>query len=244
MEKSIVLSGKVKLMPYGENYNGKHDGWAFQFLNDNYQGFYKGVCCKDYLLDQVWSDLTQKVMRIYGQQSSYKGIIDKQISLKLAMYPYYFHNQREPIIEELEQLMFNLQKFINDIELLMNIDELSKFECIDNKIIIEFSKKWIEKPYLLSLYTLFCRLGIYYDGNLEEYIKNPYKTNGKYLDNCDNYYLKNSSNKILDIIYNKAIVLQKDWKDLIGGNEVHDSGIFSNMYNLKYVENDINKKEN
>ena len=53
MEKSIVLSGKVKLMPYGENYNGKHDGWAFQFLNDNYQGFYKGVCCKDYLLDRL-----------------------------------------------------------------------------------------------------------------------------------------------------------------------------------------------
>ena len=28
MEETIVLDGKVKLMPYGTNYYGKHSGWA------------------------------------------------------------------------------------------------------------------------------------------------------------------------------------------------------------------------
>lgn len=236
----IEIRKEIKLMPYGAEYCGKHNGWAFQLLNDNYEGFYLGVCCKDYLLDIVWSDLTQKSMTAHGQQSDYKGIIDKQTTLKLVMYPYMFNGLNEPKIEELEQLMVNLQGFINEIELLMNIEELSLFEYSDNKIVIEFSKKWIDKPYLLSLYTLLCRIGVYYDGNLEEYLKNPYTAERKYLDTCDSYYMKLHYQKLLDIFNGKAIIEQPDWKDLQPGGQVHNSGIFSWINKIKYKENDIN----
>ena len=144
----VEVENKIKLMPYGANYSGKHNGWAFQLLNDNYEGFHLGVCCKDFLQDIVWSDLTQKSMKIHGQESSYKGIIDKQTTLKLVMYPHLFVGIYNPKIDNLEDLSSNVQGFLNEIELLMNIEELSVVQAIDNNVLIEFSKKWIDKPYL------------------------------------------------------------------------------------------------
>lgn len=231
----VEVGKEIKLMPYDQRYVGKHDGWAFQFLNDNYEGFYPGVCCKDFLQDQIWSDLTQQSMKIYGQTSDYKGIIDKQSILKLVMSPKLFKGVEKPVIDNIKDLASNLQQFLNEIELLMGIKEFSTVESVDNNILIEFSKEWIKKPYLFSLFTLFCRLGIYYDGNLEEYLKNPFNDKRPYLDNCDIYTLKGHYQKLLDLINGKAVIEGKDWIDLKDPDQVHhESGVFDTIHLIKY----------
>ena len=236
----VEVESKIKLMPYGTNYNGKHNGWAFQLLNDNYEGFHLSVCCKDFLQDIVWSELTQKSMQIHGQKSGYKGIIDKQTNLKLVMYPHKFAGVENPKIDNLEDLSSNLQGFLNEIELLMNVEELSVVQAINNNVLIEFSKKWIDKPYLFSMFLLLCRLGVYYNGKLEEYLKNPFIGDTPYLDNCDMYSLKDHWKKLLDIIEGKAVIEGKDWKYLITPDEVHHaSGLFDSIHLLKYKENGI-----
>lgn len=232
----MVEEAKIKLQPYGEKYSGKHNGWAYQLLNDDYEGIHLGVCCKDFLQDIVWSELTQKQMSIYGQTSTYLGILDKQDRLKLCMYPYYFNSIKEPNIENIEELGINLQAFLNEIEIIKGYD-LTFIEIIDNKLIIEFSKEWISKPLIFSLFTLFCRIGVYYDGNLETYFKDMFNDfkNKPYLDNCDMYNIKNNKTLIYLFIENKLDITQKDWIDLQSSNEVHNSGFFSNIQTLDYV---------
>lgn len=229
---------KLKLMEYDKSLNGKHSGWAYQFLDDDYQGFHGGVCCKDFLNDIVWSELTQKSMCIYGQHSSYKGILDKQEYLKLCMYPYLLNAQQEPVIKNIEVLKDNLQAFLNEIELLKGF-ELSTIEVHDNKFVIIFHKNWISKIYLFSMFTLLCRIGVYYDGNLEEYMQNPYKPENIYLDNCDSYYLKDNYKEIIQIINNELIIDQVDWKDTRDEHDVHDNNsLFYSLATLKGIETD------
>lgn len=218
----------VELKEYGKNYNGKHNGWTYQFLDDNYKGIHLGVCCKDYLQDILWSELTQKEMKVYGQTSTYLGILDKQEKLILCLTPYTYDIKEEVILE----LSLNLECFLNEIELLKNFE----FSCVntdEKNIVITFSKQWIEKPMLFSLFTLFCRFGLYYDGNLEEYISKPDgHQNRPFLDTCDFYSIKTNATKILALINNELTMNQKDWTDLTGGNPVHDSGFFSNISKL------------
>ena len=234
MEETIVLDGKVKLMPYGTNYYGKHSGWAFQFLNDNYEGIHLGVCCKDFLQDIVWSELTKKSMSIYGQNSSYLGVLDKQELLKICIYPYLFNGVPLPVINNINELAENLQRFLNEIEILKGYN-LSTVYSLDNKIIIEFSKEWISKPLVFSLFTLFCRFGIYYDGKLTEYFeKVSLRNNVPYLYTTDLYTIQNNLSYIYIFLDNKCIILQKDWIELLGSGDVHGSGFFNNVKQLKY----------
>jgi len=222
----------VKLKEYGKTYNGKHDGWAFQFLNDDYEGIHLGVCCKDFLQDIVWSELTQKEMEIYHQKSNYQGIINKQDVLKLCMYPYLFNNKYEPIIENLEELGVNLQAFLNEIEILREY-ELSTVTCDDNKLVILFSKQWIEKPYLLSLFTLLCRIGLWYNGDLDSYISNINKINSPYFDTEGLYYITGNKHLLLHLLNDEGELDQCDWSELTTSNKVHESGIFSNIHLYK-----------
>jgi len=234
MEETIALDGKVKLMPYGTNYAGKHDGWAYQFLNDNYEGIHLGVCCKDFLQDIVWSELTKKSMSIYNQDSSYLGILDKQELLKICIYPYLLNGIALPVIDNINELAENLQGFLNEIEVLKGYD-LSVVYSLDNKIIIEFSKEWISKPLIFSLFTLLCRFGIYYDGKLTEYFEKVFSRNDvPYLDKNDLYTIQNNLNYVYIFLDNKCIISQKDWVELLGPSDVHGSGFFSNLKQVKY----------
>ena len=82
------------------------------------------------------------------------------------------------------------------IELIISNDSCG-FELFSNKIafasnklsscdLIEFSKEWISKPLIFSLFTLLCRFGIYYDGKLTEYFEKVFSRNDvPYLDKND-----------------------------------------------------------
>lgn len=238
---------ELKLKPYGIEYCGKHDGWAFQFLNDSYEGIHLGVCCKDFLNDIVWSELTKKSMSVHGQDSSYIGVLDKQEYLKICMYAYKFKGITEPKLDKIDELGETLQAFLNEIELLKGF-ELSTVETHDNKFVIIFHKDWISKIYLFSMFTLLCRIGMYYNGNLEEYLQNPYATKGEYLDNTDMYSLKTYYKQILEIISNERVIEQPDWKDIDvkSSNEttaydVHDG---NSLFNSLVNQNQENLEEN
>lgn len=241
MEETVVSNGSsIKLQPYGDKYNGKHYGWAYQFLNDNYEGIHLGVCCKDFLQDIVWSELTQKTMIIYNQTSAYLGILDKQETLKLCIYPYLFNGVKEPKIANIEELAENLNIFLNEIECMRNYGFSIVFaEQETSRIIIEFSKQWIEKPMIFSLFTMFCRIGLYYNGNLEDYLYNLYTdmTNKPYLDISDRGFMLTNIIYILLFIDNEVNITQPDWIELTTSDQVHYSGFFSNLKHLKYAFN-------
>jgi len=233
MESNTVSDGKVVILKeYGNGYNGKHDGWAYQFLNDNYEGIHLGVCCKDFLQDIVYSELTNKSISVYGQTSVNTNTFEKQERLLLCMYPHSFITKEKPNLELFSE---NLEIFLNEIEVLRGYD-LSLVYVVDDKIIIDFSKEWICNPPTFSVFTLFCRVGIYYDsGNIEEYVSTLFQQRKPYLDRCDIYYFENGNLLyILLFIHNKLKFTGKSWENLISPGDVHNSGFFSNTKFLKY----------
>jgi len=239
MEKILESIGNIKLQPYGTDFIGKHNGWAYQFLNNNYEGIHLGVCCKDFLQDIVYSELTKNSITIYGQTSNYTGTFDKQDSLILCLYP---HTYDLTVIsqDKLIELCLNLQGFLNEIESLRNYS-LSTVEFTDNKFLIYFSKEWIESPLIFSAFTLFCRIGFYYNGNLEKYFSTLFdNTNNILLDPCDKFNILNYYNTLLIFIYDCCIINKITWDDLKTPGQVHSSGFFSNIRLIKYTHDKNN----
>lgn len=242
MEEANVLNGSLTLKDYGSNYNGKHNGWAYQFLNNNYEGINLGVCCKDFLQDIVWSELTGKEMNIYGQNSKSTNTFKDQENLILCVYSYSIDlsNMSE---EKLLEYSLNLQGFLNEIETLKNYS-LSTVDLIDKKFIIHFSKEWIKLPLIFSAFTLLCRIGFYYDGNLENYINTLYDKFRYLIDNCDKYNINNNYNTLLIFIYDQCNINQLSWEELKTPSEVHNSGFFNNLTKITYAHNKNKEKSN
>jgi len=242
MEEVNVLNGSLKLKEYGSSYNGKHDGWAYQFLNNNYEGINLGVCCKDFLQDTVWSELTGKEMIVYGQHSKPTNTFKDQENLILCVYSHTFDlsNVSE---EKLLEYSLNLQGFLNEIETLRNYS-LTTVELIDKKFIIHFSKEWIQLPLIFSAFTLLCRIGFYYNGNLENYISTLYDESKYLLDKCDKYMINNNYNSLMIFLYDQCNINQQSWEQLKTNGDVHNSGFFNNVSKIRYVNNKNKEKSN
>ncbi len=226
----LIGNAEVKLLPKQE-YIGKNDGWGFQFLNENYEAMHPPACCKDFLQDVVYIELTQDNFSIYNFVHKYQGFLKDKELLRLSLY---WTNSKVKVNAFIEPL----NKFLNDIEDKLGYQRsnvyLDKTELI---IIIDFSSKWISKPYMFSLFTLLARKGIYYNGDLEGYLFS--KENKSYLESNDTYNLVNEKYKqIINKIINKELeLIQPNWEEFKnykspsgGGNvagNVHQSGLFS-----------------
>lgn len=229
MEEVAELTGsiEVKLLPKRQ-YIGKNDGWGFQFLNEEYQPMNPPVCCKDFLQDVVYTELTGEILDIYHFKHNYQGFLKGKELLKLALY---WTNAELTVDKFIEPT----KNFLNDIEEKLGILKSNVYSDSTNKIIIiDFSSEWIKKPYLFSFFTILCRKGLYYNGNLEEYLFSNKQQD--FLENGDLYGLNNNKTIINKILNEKLELIQPNFEELKDykhpfnydlQNRVHESGIFS-----------------
>ena len=235
MEEVAELTGsiEVKLLPK-KQYIGKNDGWGFQFLNEEYQPMNPPVCCKDFLQDVIYTELTGESLNIYNFKHKYQGFLKGKELLRLALY---WTNDELTVDKFIEPT----KNFLNDIEEKLGILKSNVYTDSTNKIIIiDFSSEWIKKPYLFSFFTILCRKGLYYNGNLEEYLFSNKQLN--YLESNDSYGLNSYKDVINKILNRELELIQPNWEEFKDykhpydwqlNTRVHESGIFSLLRLIK-----------
>lgn len=177
------------------------------------------TACKDFLNDQIWSDKTGKPYQIYGLKTEPLGLFTGPVSyMVMGILPYNRdggpYNKMEEDVARLSSNYHTLQAFINNIEVLLKLNELTSIKEIEeNRYLVTFPSFWANATYLISLYTLLLRVGLYYeDGDCLSYLQ-KYK---KCID--DMVYVKNSLPKLKAMI--EGNIPEQDFKNLYSPHSV------------------------
>jgi hypothetical protein len=137
------------------------------------------TACKDFISDVIYTEKTGKPYSIYGLSYSKQNIfndgvgymvfgIEKQ-GRELSEYTNYKRDY-----ETLASNYENLQKFINWFEKEFKLESFTEIKQIgENRYVAVFPLFWSEGTYLISLYGLLLRVGMFYkDGDIITYLKN------------------------------------------------------------------------
>lgn len=171
----LINDQKRELLNEGKNYGM---GFAFCTVQDDIVSTIMPItACKDFLNDQVWSDKTGKPYKIYGLQTRPSGLFDGSTThMVIDILPYnhggpYYNMDID--IRRLNDSYHKLQAFMNNIESLLKLEHLTAIVPLEeNKHLVTFSSFWCDATYLISLYTLLLRVGLYYeDGDALSYLE-------------------------------------------------------------------------
>lgn len=198
-------------------------GFQFTFLSKDYKQCHHWVLCKDFLTDVIWSTVHNKSVSIYGFSYNPKENpkIDVDDNILIAV------RNKQVAEDKFDKEINQCIKFLNIVERRLKIPEstIEKAENKENCIwIFKCDKKWIIAPPMLSLLTLFIRVGCHYTGGgrLNAAIKD-FKTTVKHNDAS---YLKRSRNLRLKILKEGIGIfgenMKKNWPSADIGT-VHDS---------------------
>ena len=153
---------------------------------------YSLSCCREYLNDCLFSELTGKKINIYGLQAEKKNLFDlkkNQGYMVFGILNYNrsgeYPNQRRDT-KVLEDNYKNLQVFINSFEKRLGLKKLTKiFKLQENRFVSIFPLFWAQSTYLISLYSFLFRAGIHYgSGDVIDYLTNfNYEGDDKYMIN-------------------------------------------------------------
>lgn len=152
------------LLAEGRNYGM---GFAFCTVKDDVVTTTMALtACKDFLNDQIWSDKTGKPYKIYGLSTEPLGLFDGPVShMVIGILPYNkggAYHKMEADVAQLSGNYHKLQAFINNIESLLKLEELTSITPIEeNRYLVTFPSFWTNATYLISLYTLLLRVGMY-----------------------------------------------------------------------------------
>ncbi len=136
------------------------------------------TCCKDFISDVVYTEATGKPYSIYGLSYSKQNIFQDGVGYmifgiekrgrELAEYDNYKRDY-----EMLAGNYNNLEKFINWFEKQFKLQSFTKIKQLgENRYLAAFPLFWGEGTYLISLYGLLLRVGIFYkDGDVMTYLK-------------------------------------------------------------------------
>jgi len=205
---------------------GRSSGIGFGFVKKTSRSFelVQAISpCKDYLNDVVYSEVTGKDIYAYG--FSYKkcnifsdvNYIAFAICKSGAIAEFEYPNYKKDI-ERLMSNLDNLQLFLNLFEDLLNIPIKTKLTKCDNDIILaEISNDWCKYPYLISLWSLLVRVGVYWK---QEDTILDFLNSTKY-DPTDVYIVKNVIPKIKKL--SETGFVEQVFKN--GGTSVHNEGI-------------------
>lgn len=187
------------------------------------------VRCKDYFQDIYWSEKLKKgKIQQYGFE--WNGNNKKPISKQKYVYLGLISDDDSILIKN----SYSMLKMLNCVENHFNIP-FTTLQLDDNKknnIILKYSNKWSNKPYLLSLFFLLVRSGFYY--NLDFNIDSVYKfltidiLKENILDSDKNSLFKLSKTEGLkEILLNKKKV-NINYKNYTTSYDIHNkSGIVS-----------------
>ena len=205
-------------------------GFEYSLVSENLEQCHKWVLCKDFMNDAVWGALNGKSCSIYG--FSFNPDTMPHPAYKNNMLLIIRDNTRTA--EELRKAIQQSIIFINKLDERMKFDKtiVEEVEYKDEKhkynkpvFLFTLDKRWIHAPPLLSMITLFIRVGCHYDGTsgFHQAVKS-FKTK---ITHNDASYLKQSRDMRLLILERGMGTFKTDIKDNYPADwsigEVHNS---------------------
>ena len=170
---------------------GRSQGMGFSILKklkeDNFDAVIPHTACKDYLNDVVHCENFDASLSVYGL--SYKkqgGIIDgprSYVGMKILPQNYGGkHATFDKEVKLLDENYENIQKLLNWVEAGIGIEPTQIYKANDGYYVLDAPSYWTTQTYLISLYTLLCRLGHVYDGKKDpqEFLDNYKSTDPDY----------------------------------------------------------------
>ena len=198
-------------------------GFAFAMLDEELQVLHSPFQCKEYFQDIFWSEYTGNPANIYGITWN-KG----KLNTSRARFNVVIIGGTE----------FKLSERISSFKHLLNIFEkarkipLSKvYKTTDeNNIVINFSKKWTQKPMTLSCFSNLIRLSAGYNGqDIMEFFKLLNLCNDNHY-SSEKYFLKFGQKDAVRVPVERlyAFYVGKDsnieWEHFSSSLSVHSAG--------------------
>ena len=155
---------------FGENYGTSQiysQGFEFAFMSRPkgakvYEQATTFVYCKDFLHDAIWASLHGTKVEIFG----FKYDSSKDKPLKLDRTALTFRNtqyQSEP--EKFHERMEACIEFLQGVDRLLNFRPTQIYQVPHDSSpcwLVLADKRWQHAPTMLSLYTLFIRIGFFH----------------------------------------------------------------------------------
>lgn len=168
----VIDNFNRKVLSEGRNY-----GFGFTFLKKTdaiitaetivdpyYETLMPFTACRDYLNDFVYIETLNKSLNtVYGFKHEYKGIFKDQEYFYLGINSLHFKNGKEwEGKENLSKIISNnynnLIKLLNKLEETFQLETFTKFEYLENDILIlKVPIFWSKFNFLISLYTFYIR---------------------------------------------------------------------------------------
>ena len=187
--------------------------------------------CKDYLNDRVFTEATGEPFQACGLKTTPQNIFDGELAyLVMAVCKQgrnlveYANYKRD--YQALNDNYANAQKLINWFEDALKLKNKTKILKIkENSFVCVLPKFWAEMTYLISLYSLIIRMGIFYDGKALpfDFFTNYSQESG------DKYYMNTVIRKMKMMI--GGFIPKQDMKALILNKTVHGNGIVTFLFN-------------
>lgn len=180
----------IKLSPISRKKfaEGRDQGMGVAFAKRKGSVFYASQplsACKDFLNDEIWSEVTGKEYSIYGQKSSKKDLFnDKNYAyMLLSFLPKNNGNETlnfEKNLKSFCESIPNVEKCLRRLDREFGAGKTTKiFKTSEKNIfLVKVPKIWASTSYAISLYTLVAR-------NASNYTTGPIN---KYLLKADNLY--------------------------------------------------------
>jgi len=164
--------------------------------------------CKDYFNDMFFSNKIGKELSIYGfhwKPNQDEGILDRN-TMTVAVR---LRDQHTKNIYDLkEEEIQSVRKLMQQVSNKAGLGRIIVRVCEENKnIIVYFNRKWADTPYLNSAFFFFIRLGFTYKNG--EDILSWYNKGEKFISPNDQFYFKQGSSRIKDILEGKLDLNQK-----------------------------------
>ncbi len=158
-------------------------------------------CCKDFMSDLIWSNAVNKPYSIYGLNYSPQNIYNKNeaylvISIEKKGRNLVEYGNYKRDYDLLKSNYKNLQSYINQFEKRLKIKGLTKIEEIqENRYLVTFNTFWVKGTYLISLFTLLLRVGMFYkEGDIIAHLE------GDNYDSADKYIVNSVISKIQQML--------------------------------------------
>lgn len=227
----IKIIDKQKRSVLGE---GRDFGMGFAFLKKIDDKTFETVQpispCKDYLNDVVYAEATGKKCIAYGLSYNKIGIFNDsdEAYLVISILDYhsgmnYSHKKWE--IEALDKGIESIKSLLNFFEKSLGFKKRSTFVKVkENLYVLTIPIEWTASSYCISLVSLICRSGRWYDKKTD-----PFEYFTKFTEfSHDVYLVKGAIPAMKKMIETK--MFKQDLSLSPGGTTIHNCGI------LKYVQ--------
>ncbi len=198
-------------------YEGRSIGISHAFLKQTGPFEFTAVQplspCKDYLNDVVYSEKTGRPYRRYGLDTKKMDIFKDYAYLANASCG---HKGQPPVASEVELLKTNLpniQKVLNDIEVLLKIGKTELISINDNLVLSKLDLAWVSSTWAISLWGLMFRNALWSNGG------DPFEELAASKDGEDQGYMAIAIPKLKRFIENGKLPVQED------PSYPHDKGI-------------------